>query len=119
MIIDSSNKTQASIIANKCFYQTIAKIMRDFEEKGYDNSADETAKVVAAYHSLVGKKSKNTYNDDYNQAFKQIDTSIQTIAHQVFYQHETERFDMAYKTFESFDYINAIVTRQHTKKIAI
>lgn len=32
--------------------------MRDFEEKGYANSADETAKVIAAYHDLVKKKQK-------------------------------------------------------------
>lgn len=119
MIIDSNNKKQASIIANKCFYQTVARIMREFEEKGYENSADETAKVISAYHSLVGKKSKNNFNGDYNEAFKQIDSSIETIAHQVFYQHDNKRFDLAYKTFESFDYISAIVTRQHTKKIAI
>ena len=59
MIIDSNNKKQKSILTNKCFYQTTARIMRDFEEKGYANSADETAKVIAAYHDIVRKKSKN------------------------------------------------------------
>ncbi|MFV0626834.1 MAG: hypothetical protein ACK5N8_05755 [Alphaproteobacteria bacterium] len=93
--------------------------MREFEERGYENSADETAKVIAAYHTLVNKKSKNNFNNDYNEAFKQIDSSIETIAHQVFYQYDTERFDFAYKSFEAFDYINAIVARQHTKKIAV
>ena len=58
MIIDSNNKKQKSILTNKCFYQTTARIMRDFEEKGYANSADETAKVIAAYHDIVRKKSK-------------------------------------------------------------
>lgn len=58
MIIDSNNKSQRSILTNKCFYQTTARIMRDFEEKGYANSADETAKVIAAYHDLVKKKQK-------------------------------------------------------------
>lgn len=46
MIIDSNNKSQRSILTNKCFYQTTARIMRDFEEKGYANSADETAKSL-------------------------------------------------------------------------
>lgn len=58
MIIDSNNKKQKSILTNKCFYQTTARIMRDFEEKGYANSADETAKVIAAYHDIVRKRAK-------------------------------------------------------------
>ena len=89
MIIDSNNKKQKSILTNKCFYQTTARIMRDFEEKGYANSADETAKVIAAYHDIVRKKSKNNFNEDYNAA---------------------------YHSFEEFDHIGAIVTRQRAKK---
>ena len=85
MIIDSNNKKQKSILTNKCFYQTTARIMRDFEEKGYANSADETAKVISAYHDIVKKKIKNNYNADYNAAFKRIDNAIQTLANQVFY----------------------------------
>ncbi len=84
MIIDSNNKKQKSILTNKCFYQTTARIMRDFEEKGYANSADETAKVIAAYHDIVRKKSKNNFNEDYNAAFKRIDGAIQSLANQVF-----------------------------------
>lgn len=117
VIIDSNNKKQTSIIANKCFYQTTARIMRELEDKGYENSADETAKVITAYHSLVGKKSKNNFNKDYNDAFKYIDSAIETIAHQVFYQYDTKRFDHAYNAFEEFDYISAIVNRQHMKKV--
>ncbi|MDR1693950.1 MAG: hypothetical protein LBR70_01990 [Lactobacillaceae bacterium] len=116
MIIDGNNKTQTGIIANKCFYQTVSSIMRELEDKGYQNSADETVKVITAYHSLVGKKAKNSsYNEDYNAAFKQIDNAIETIAHQVFFKHENKRFDHAYKSFEAFDYINAILNRQHVK----
>lgn len=85
MIIDSNNKSQRSILTNKCFYQTTARIMRDFEEKGYANSADETAKVIAAYHDLVKKKTKNNFNADYNAAFQRIDNAIQTLANKVFY----------------------------------
>ena len=47
MIIDGNNKKQRSILTNKCFYQTTAKIMHDFEQKGYANSADETLKVIS------------------------------------------------------------------------
>ena len=73
MIIDSKNETQKSILTNKCFYQTTAQIMHEFEKKGYANSADETAKVIAAYHDLVQKKAKNNFSKDYNEAFKKID----------------------------------------------
>lgn len=48
MIIDSSNTRQRNILTNKCFYQTTAQIMHDFEQKGYANSADETLKVINA-----------------------------------------------------------------------
>ena len=116
MIIDSNNKKQKSILTNKCFYQTTARIMRDFEEKGYANSADETAKVIAAYHDIVKKKTKNTFNQDYNNAFRQIDNAIQTLANQVFYDCDKKSLDYAYHSFEEFDHIGAIVTRQRAKK---
>lgn len=116
MIIDSNNKKQKSILTNKCFYQTTARIMRDFEEKGYANSADETAKVIAAYHDIVRKKSKNNFNEDYNAAFKRIDGAIQSLANQVFYDCDKKSLDYAYHSFEEFDYIGAIVTRQRAKK---
>lgn len=116
MIIDSNNKSQRSILTNKCFYQTTARIMRDFEEKGYANSADETAKVIAAYHDLVKKKTKNNFNADYNAAFQRIDNAIQTLANKVFYDCDKKAQDYAYHSFEEFDHINAIVGRQHVKK---
>ncbi len=116
MIIDSNNKKQRSILTNKCFYQTTARIMRDFEEKGYANSADETAKVISAYHNIVKKKIKNNYNADYNSAFKQIDNAIQSLANQVFYDMDKKSLDYAYHSFEEFDHISAIVTRQRAKK---
>ena len=116
MIIDSNNKKQKSILTNKCFYQTTARIMRDFEEKGYVNSADETAKVISAYHAIVKKKTKNNYNADYNDAFRKIDKAIQMLANQVFYDCDKKSFDYAYHSFEQFDHISAIVTRQRTKK---
>lgn len=57
--------------------------MRDFErKKGYANSADETAKVIAAYHDIV-RRSKNNFNEDYNAAFKRIDGAIQSLAKQI------------------------------------
>ena len=116
MIIDSNNKKQKSILTNKCFYQTTARIMRDFEEKGYANSADETAKVIAAYHDIVRKKSKNNFNEDYNAAFKRIDGAIQSLPNQVFYDCDKKSLDYAYHSFEEFDHIGAIVTRQRAKK---
>ncbi len=116
MVIDGSNKKQRSILTNKCFYQTTAQIMHDFEAKGYANSADETAKVIAAYHDIVRKKTKNNFNSDYNEAFKKIDNAIETMAHKVFYDYDKKSFDYAYHSFEEFDHINAIVGRQHLKK---
>ncbi len=116
MIIDSNNKKQRSILTNKCFYQTTAQIMRDFEEKGYANSADETAKVIAAYHDVVKKRTRNNFNPDYNSAFQRIDSAIQSLANKVFYDCDKKSYDYAYKSFEEFDHINAIVGRQHIKK---
>ena len=115
MIIDSKNETQKSILTNKCFYQTTAQIMHEFEQKAYANSADETAKVIAAYHDVVQKKAKNHFNKDYNEAFKKIDDAIKGLANKVFYS-EKESMDQAYKSFVKFDYINAIIGRQRTKK---
>lgn len=119
MIIDSNNKKQKSILTNKCFYQTTARIMRDFEEKGYANSAEETAKVIAAYHFIVQKKQKNNYNSDYNNAFKRIDSAIQSLANQVFYDCDKKSLDYAYHSFTEFDHIGAIVTRQRSKKSSL
>ena len=116
MIIDGNNKKQRSILTNKCFYQTTAKIMRDFEQKGYANSADETVKVISAYHEIVKKKSRNHYNNDYNAAFQKIDEAIDSLANKVFYDYDKKRHDIAYQSFEEFDYVGAIVNRQLSKK---
>ena len=118
MIIDGNNKKQRGILTNKCFYQTTAQIMKDFEQRGYANSADETLKVISAYHNLVQKKVKNNFNADYNDAFQRIDNAIKSLANQVFYDCDGKSYDNAYKSFEEFDYINAIVTRQHNKNSA-
>ncbi len=118
MIIDGNNKKQRGILTNKCFYQTTAQIMKDFERKGYANSADETVKVISAYHDLVQKKVKNNFSADYNNAFQKIDTAIKSLANQVFYDCDSKSYDNAYKSFEEFDYINAILTRQHNKNSA-
>ncbi len=115
MIIDSSNKTQRDILTNKCFYQATAQIMREFESKGYSNSADETAKVITAYRDIVNKKTKNKFNNDYNKAFQHIDEAIKGLAHMVFYD-DKKSLDYAYRSFEDFYYINAIVNRKHNKK---
>ena len=119
LIIDSNNTKQRSILNNKCFYQTTAKIMSDFEEKGYANSADETAKVISAYHDVVKKRTKNNFNSDYNAAFQRIDNAIATLANKVFYDYDKKSYDYAYKSFEEFDHINAIVGRQHIKNNSI
>ena len=116
MIIDSNNKIQRSILTNRCFYRATAEIMHDFEEKGYANSADETIKAISAYHAIVQKKTKNNYNADYNRAFKHIDDAINTLANQVFYDCDAKGVDFAYQSFENFDHIKAIVTRQRAKK---
>ncbi len=116
MIIDGKNTKQRSILTNKCFYQTTSRIMREFEEKGYPNCADETAKVINAYRNIVKKKAKNNFNNDYNKAFAHIDSAIQSLAHQVFYDCDKKSMDFAFQSFDDFDYINAIVARQHNKK---
>ena len=90
MIIDGKNKKQRSILTNKCFYQTTTQIMRDFEDKGYANSADETVRVISAYHDIVRKKKKNNYSSDYNAAFQKIDSAIDSLANRVFYDCETK-----------------------------
>ena len=107
-----------TIKVKEAFWPTSAFIRRrrDFEEKGYANSADETAKVIAAYHDLVKKKTKNNFNADYNAAFQRIDNAIQTLANKVFYDCDKKAQDYAYHSFEEFDHINAIVGRQHVKK---
>ena len=115
MIINSNNPLQRHILTNKCFYLTIAQIVHDFEQKGYPNAADEAAKVVAAYHSLVQKRSKNTYNKDYNEAFARIDKAIKSMVNQVFYTYDSQSFNAAYAAFKDFDYINAILGRQRLK----
>lgn len=117
MIIDGTNRIQRGILTNKCFYQTTAQIMADFEGKGYQNSADETAKVIAAYHDIVQHKAKNNYNPDYNEAFKKIDDAIADMAHKVFYDCDKKSYDYAYQSFEEFDHISAIVNRQRMKKL--
>ena len=116
MIIDSNNKVKRSILTNKCFYQTTAKIMRHFEDKGYVNSADETIKAFAAYRSIVQRKIKNNYNSDYNIAFKFIDDAINTLANQVFYDCDKKGLDYAYKSFENFDHVKAIISRKRSHK---
>lgn len=116
MVIDGNNKIQRSILTNKCFYQTTAQIMNDFEKKGYPNSADETAKVIAAYHNIVQKKTRNNFGTDYNEAFKKIDKAIESMAHKVFYDCDSQSLDFAYRSFEEFDHISAIVGRRHMAK---
>ena len=116
MIIDSNNPKQKSILTNKYFYQTTAQIMRDFEMKGYANSADETLKVISAYHDLVNKKAKNKFNEDYNAAFAKIDSAIKMLANKVFYNYDKKSVDEAYRSFAQFDYVNAILDRQRIKK---
>ena len=116
MIIDSSNTWQRNILTNKCFYQTTAQIMHDFEQKGYANSADETLKVINAYHSLIKKKVKNNFNADYNAAFQKIDDAIKMLANKVYYEYDRRSYDEAYRSFEEFDYVNAIIGRQRIKK---
>ncbi|MBR1649393.1 MAG: hypothetical protein IJ689_07870 [Alphaproteobacteria bacterium] len=116
MIIDSSNAKQKSILTNKYFYQTTAQIMRDFESKGYANSADETLKVINAYHDVVKKKIKNNFSADYNEAFEKIDNVIKTLANKIFYNYDKHSFDEAYRSFQAFDHVNAIIERQRNKK---
>lgn len=119
MIIDSSNTRQRNILTNKCFYQTTAQIMHDFEQKGYANSADETLKVINAYHSLIKKKVKNNFNADYNAAFQKIDDAIKMLANKVYYEYDRRSYDEAYRSFEEFDYVNAIIGPPADQKVKL
>jgi len=94
----------------------MAQIMHDFEEKGYPNAADETLRVINAYHDLVTKRIKNNFNTDYNEAFKKIDIAIDSMANKVFYIYDKNSHLEAYRSFQEFDYINAIVGRSRLKK---
>ena len=116
MIINTNNHRQRNILTNKCFYQTIAQIVCAFEKKGYQNPTDEAAKVISAYHDLVLKKTKNTYNQDYNEAFSKIDSAIKSMANKVFYVYDNKSFDIAYNAFREFDYIQAILAWKRLKK---
>lgn len=116
MIIDSNNPKQRSILTNKCYYQTTAQILHDFEKKGYVNAADETLKVINAYHDLVQRRIKNNFNADYNEAFRKIDVAIDNMANRVFYAYDKKSHDIAYQSFQEFDFINAIVGRSKLKK---
>ena len=116
MIINSNDSSQRSILTNKCYYMTTAQIMHDFEQKGYANSADETAKVIAAYHDVAQKKSRKSYSKDYHEAFSKIDEAIKSMANKVFYTFDKKSFDFAYQSFKDFDYISAIIGRQRMKK---
>ena len=64
---------------------------------------------------LITRLSRNNYNEDYNAAFRRIDNAIQSLANKVFYSDKNS-LDYAYHSFEEFDHINAIVTRQRVKK---
>ena len=116
MIIDGGNAKQKSILTNKYFYQTTAQIMSDLENKGYANSADETLRIIAAYHNVVKKKVKNNFSADYNAAFEKIDNAIRNLANKVFYNYDRKGLDEAYRSFENFDHINAVLERQRIKK---
>jgi len=116
MMTDGKTQKKKSILTNKCFYQTTAQIMHDFETKGYANSADETIRAISAYHNIIKKKSKNNFNEDYNLAFQRIDTAIKTVAGKVFYDKDKQSLDLAYNSFENFDHVGAIVARRQTKK---
>ena len=116
MIIDSNNAKQKSILTNKYFYQTTAQIMHDFETKGYANAADETLRAITAYHDVIKKKVKNNFNADYNAAFEKIDNTIRTLANKIFYNYDKRGFDEAYRSFEEFDHVNAVLERQRIKK---
>ena len=52
----------------------------------------------------------------YNEAFAKIDNAIKSMANKVFYIYDKKSFDLAYKSFQEFDYINAIIGRQRMKK---
>ncbi len=116
MIINSNNPTQRNILTNKCYYLTLARIMNDFEKKGYQNPSDETAKVVTAYITSSDKKDRNRCGKDYAEAFAIIDEAVKKMANQVFYTLDEKSYEAALTAFCNFDYINAILKYLELKK---
>ena len=92
--------------------------MHLFKNKGDNDYANKTIEVISAYHSIVQKKRKNNFDADYNSAFETIDSAIRNIANKVFYTYGSESFDMAYDSFCSYNYLQAIrgKLRQNSKK---
>jgi len=113
MIVDGNNAKQRNILVNKCFYQTTVKIMHLFQEKGNSDFANCTIEAIAAYHSIVQKKAKNNYNQDYNAAFATIDSAIRSIANKVFYIYGSESFNKAYDSFCAYNYVQAVRGHLH------
>lgn len=116
MIIDSKNETQKSILTNKCFYQTTAQIMHEFEKKGMLIRLMKPLRLLLHIMIWSRKKPKITLAKINNEAFKKIDDAIKGLANKVFYGYENKSLDYAYKSFAKFDYINAIIGRQRIKK---
>ena len=50
------------------------------------------------------------------QAFEKIDAAIKDMANKVFYIHDKKSVDFAYRSFQEFDYIGAIIGRQRMQK---
>lgn len=117
MTTDGTIDLESLLSAKKRFYQATAGIMRDLEDKGYQNSADETIKVISAYHNIVNKQDKvNSYSQDYNAAFKKIDEAIEAVACKVYYKEYEKKYDKAYVSFSEFDHVDAILARHAIKK---
>lgn len=113
MIVDGNNTKQRNILVNKCFYQTTMNIMHLFKEKGNADFANKTIEAISAYHSLVQKKNKKNYGNEYDAAFDTIDSAIRNIANKVFYTYGSESFDKAYDYFRDYNYVQVVRTRLH------
>jgi len=115
MIVDGTNIRQRNILINKCFYQTVVKIMNLFAAKGDHDFANKTLEVISAYHNIIQNKARNNFSEDYNVAFETIDSAIRNVANKVFYTYGSDSFDKAYASFCNYNYIQTVRNQLHRK----
>ena len=117
MIVDGNNARQRNILINKCFYQTMIKIMDLFAENGDADYANKTIEVITAYHDIQQKRRRNNLEDNYKIAYNAIDDAVRDVANKVFYTFGTESFSKAYNSFCDYNYMQTIRNRLHKPKI--
>lgn len=115
MIVDGNNAKQRNILINKCFYQTIIRLMQFFATKGDHDYANKTVEAIAAYHDIMQRKKRNHFNQEFNNAFETIDNAIRDVANKVFYVYGNDSYNKAYDSFCNYNYLQTIRNQLHKK----